>query len=78
MKKAMKNVTDTETSHDETFDFINKELEIFNDHDVEKTKSFNEEIFDNVTEIEMSDKYEAKNINENDYNITEEKRITMM
>ena len=73
------NITDAaEASDGKTFEIINKELENFIDHDVEKTKILNSEIFDNVAEHKMSDKdnvaNEAMIFSEDKCNIIEEKK----
>ena len=50
------NITDVETSENETFDGIGEDLEAFDEHNVEETKTLNEENFDNIREVEMFDK----------------------
>ena len=59
------NITDEETSEDETFDGINEDLETFDEHDLEKTQTFNEQNVGNCI-VEKSDKeleQEPKNFN---------------
>ena len=59
------NITDEETSEDETFDGINEDLETFDEHDLEKTQTFNEQNVGNCI-VGKSDKeleQEPKNFN---------------
>ena len=59
------NITDEETSEDETFDGIDEDLETFDEHDLEKTQTFNGQNVDNCI-VEKSDKeleQEPKNFN---------------
>ena len=64
------NITDAETSDEENFDGIDIEMESYDEHDVEKTKTFNEEIFEkddqesenNVRELKTFDGVNYKNI----------------
>ena len=45
------NITDAETSDEETFDGMDLAMKSYDDHDVEKTKTFDGEIFENVKEV---------------------------
>ena len=45
------NITNAETSDEQTFDDIDIEMETYDDPDVEKTKTFNGEIFENDEEV---------------------------
>ena len=58
-------ISDEETSEDETFDGTDEDLETFDEHDLEKTQTFNEQNVGNCI-VEKSDKeleQEPKNFN---------------
>ena len=59
------NITDVETSENETLDGIGEDLETFDEHNVEETKTFNEENFDNIREVEMFDKEDISESKQN-------------
>ena len=44
------NITDAETSDEETFDGMDLAMKSYDDHDVKKSKTFDREIFENVNE----------------------------